>query len=180
MEKKTKKKELLSWFQAFIIAIILVWSVQRFIIVPVEVDGESMNPTLNDQDHLIIEKIPYRFFDPDRFDVIVFEVSEKRDYIKRIIGLPGETVEYKDNQLFIDGDPIEEPYLTEAFYTGDFTLEDDIPGRHELIPEGSYLVLGDHRQHSEDSRMIGLIKEDDIIGKAKFIYWPFSRIGLVN
>src|SRR5699024_2158213 len=123
-----------------------------------------------------------------RFDIIIFQATENKDYIKRIIGLPGETIEYKDDQLFVDGEHVEEPFLQEylandqsdKLYTEDFKLTEDIPGQHQSIPEGYYLVLGDNRRDSTDSRMIGLIAEDDIDGKARFIYWPFGRIGSVN
>lgn len=188
MMKEKGQSEWLSWIKAFIIALFLVWLVRAFIIIPIEVEGPSMSPTLVDQDYLIVEKLSYQLSNPNRFDIIVFHATEERDYIKRIIGLPGETVEYKEDQLYVNNQLVEEPFLADQLsenqlnfpFTNDFNLAEGIPGRHQEIPEGYYLVLGDNRQNSTDSRMIGLISEEDIIGRARFIYWPFSRISLLT
>lgn len=188
MTKEKEQSEWVGWFKAFIVALLLVWIVRTFIIIPIEVDGPSMSPTLIDQDYLIVEKISYQFSNPKRFDIIVFHVTEDKDYIKRVIGLPGETVEYKNDQLYINDQLVEEPFLSDYLsennfsspYTNNFTLTEDIPGQHQTIPEGYYLVLGDNRQDSKDSRMIGLIPKENIMGKARFIYWPFNRISSVN
>ena len=187
---KTNQSEWLSWLKAFIIALFLVWIIRTFLIVPIRIEGPSMKPTLSDQDFVIAEKITYYFSSPDRFDVIIFHATEKKDYIKRVIGLPGETVAYENDQLYINDQLIEEPFLTdnttqqssETPFTQDFNLLEGIPGQHQFIPEGYYLVLGDNRQDSTDSRSnsIGLISEDEIVGKARFIYWPVKQAGLVH
>lgn len=188
--KENEQSEWLSWLKALIIALFLVWLVRSFLIIPIEVDGPSMEPTLNNSDYLIAEKVSYRFSDPKRFDIVIFHATEEKDYIKRIIGLPGEVVEYRDDQLYINDQLIEEPYLkallaqrqSESNYTADFSLTEDILGQYETIPDGYYLVLGDNRSNSTDSRsdLVGLISEEDIIGQARFIYWPFKRVGVVN
>ena len=188
--KEKEQSEWLSWLKALIIALFLVWLIRTFLIIPIEVDGPSMEPTLHNGDYMIAEKISYRFSSPQRFDIVIFHATEDKDYIKRIIGLPGEVVEYKDDKLYINDQFIEEPYLAEhlaqlqsdTLYTVDFNLTEDIIGQHQTIPEGYYLVLGDNRSNSTDSRsdLVGLVSEDDIIGQARFIYWPFKRIGLVN
>lgn len=188
--KENEQSEWLSWLKALIIALFLVWLVRTFLIIPIEVDGPSMEPTLNNSDYLIAEKVSYRFSDPKRFDIVIFHATADKDYIKRVIGLPGEVVKYKDDQLYINDQLIEEPYLkehlaqrqSESNYTADFSLTEDILGQHETIPAGYYLVLGDNRSNSTDSRsnLVGLVSEEDIIGQARFIYWPFKRVGLVN
>ncbi|WP_440895290.1 signal peptidase I [Amphibacillus sp. Q70] len=186
--KEKEQSEWLSWIKAFIVALFLVWLVRAFIIIPIEVEGPSMSPALIDQDYLIVERLSYQLSNPKRFDIIVFHATEQKDYIKRVIGLPGETVEYKEDHLYVNNQLVEEPFLADHLndnqhnspFTNDFNLAEGIPGQHQVIPEGYYLVLGDNRQNSTDSRMIGLIPEEDIIGQARFIYWPFSRISSLN
>lgn len=185
-----KQSEWVSWLKAFIIALFIVWLVRTFLIVPIKIDGPSMEPSLSDQDFVIAEKISYYFSRPKRFDVVIFHATEEKDYIKRVIGLPGEKIEYKEDQLHINDQIIDEPFLTDFLnqrsadtpFTGDFNLTDDISGGFESIPEGYYLVLGDNRQDSTDSRYksIGLVSEDEIFGKARLIYWPMDRISIVN
>ncbi|SDB88441.1 signal peptidase I [Pelagirhabdus alkalitolerans] len=176
-----RKKEWFSWLKAILIAFVLVWILRAFVFMPIAVEGPSMLPTLRSDDHVIIEKVSYRFSDPARFDVIVFNATEEKDYVKRIVGLPGETVEIRDDQLFIDGESIDEPFIDEIrnnqayglTYTDDYIFEG-------VIPEGHYFVLGDNRQNSTDSRAIGLVEEDDIIGQAVLTYWPLRRIQIVS
>ncbi|WP_067838652.1 signal peptidase I [Amphibacillus sediminis] len=183
---KAKKKRF-GWVRPLAIVFLIVWFVRLFFLTPIAVDGPSMAPTLQDQDHLIIEKLSYQFTSPKRFDVIVFQATEEKQYIKRIIGLPGEQVEIRNDQLYINQVFIPEPFIAqtvqelegEGKYTYDFSLS-DLPGSYTVIPEDHYLVLGDNRRNSTDSRYLGLIHEDDILGRASLIYWPINRIGKVN
>ncbi len=182
-----KKNDWMDWLKTIIIALFIAFIVRVFIFVPIVVDGPSMLPTLHSGDQMIVNKLSQSLTNPDRFDVIVFHATLKRDYIKRIIGLPGETVRYENDQLFINEEPIKEPFIEEAkknytqnnSYTSDFTM-DDILGGYETIPEGYYLVLGDNRRDSTDSRHLGFISEDQMVGKASVLYWPLNRIKIID
>jgi signal peptidase I len=180
---KKKKNEWLEWTKALLLALGLAFFIRIFLFAPIIVDGPSMLPTLHDRDQMIVNKASYYFNDPERFDIVVFHASSQKDFIKRVIGVPGEHVAVIDNVLHINGEPVEEDFLMDEAYSdsvrNDFSLE-ELPGQHEVIPEGEYLVLGDNRSNSTDSRMIGLISEDEIVGKASLIYWPLSRIQFVG
>lgn len=161
---KEKYKEILS----YIIIIIVVLLIKHYIITPIKVNGNSMNNTLKDKDIMILDKISYRFQEIKRFDIVV--VKKGNDYlIKRVIGLPGETVEYKNNKLYINGKNIDEKFIHEK--TNDFIME-------EKIPDDCYFVVGDNRPVSNDSRYIGVINKKDILGKTSLVIFPFSRIGV--
>lgn len=155
---------------AVIIVIIYVATIQQVV-------GPSMSPTFNSQDIVILNKLHYHLFDIKRFDVISLEYDSTKYLIKRVIGLPGEKVEYKDNVLYINDKLIEEDFLKDDVITGNFSLTGL---GYETIPEGMYLVLGDNREDSLDSREIGLIKEEDILGKVNIRIWPINRIGYVK
>jgi len=164
-------KEIISWLKSIAIAAILAFIIHTFLFSIVIVDGVSMETTLHDSERLILNKITYRFNELERGDVVVFHATEKDDYIKRIIGLPGEKIEYKDNQLYINDVPIDEPYI------GDVMTENFGP---LVIPEGKVFVLGDNRTNSSDSRQIGPISIDQITGKVNYLIWPMNRFGKIN
>lgn len=187
MEKQVKEKnELWEWTKALLIAFAIAAVIRYFLFTPIAVDGESMMPTLEDGDRMIVNKIGYKIGEPDRFDIVVFHAPEQKNYIKRVIGLPGDTLEYKDDQLYINGEPIDEPYLdaykaqiTEGTLTEDFTLE-DLGIENGEVPEGHIFVMGDNRRYSKDSRHIGVIDQKEIIGNTSLIFWPFSDIKIVK
>ncbi|MFD2628365.1 signal peptidase I [Oceanobacillus kapialis] len=180
-KQKEKKNEWLDWLKALLIAFGLAFIVRTFLFAPIVVDGPSMLPTLHDRDQMIINKISYRFSDPERFDIVVFHASEQKDFIKRVIGLPGEQVAVRDNVLYINDEPVEEPFWTDQteMYTDDFELE-ELPGGYETVPEGHVFVLGDNRSNSTDSRILGPIPMDQVVGKTSLRYWPFDRIDIIN
>lgn len=157
----------------YIIIVIVVVLFRTFIATPIRVDGPSMEDTLKNGDILFLNKLDKTI---KRFDIVVIYKSDIR-LIKRVIGLPGENIEYKDNELYINGKVIEDVALIR---TGDFTL-------HELynidkIPEGYYFVMGDNRTVSKDSRYydIGLIKKSEIAGTTSFRLFPFNKIGKIK
>ena len=154
----------------YIVIVVVVVLIRTFIITPVIVVGDSMYPTLDDGQILLLNKIDYKFNDIERFDIVVIKL-EKNEIIKRIIGLPGETVEYRNNVLYINGHEIENEY---NFETDDFTLKSIC--NCSKIPDGKYLVLGDNRTVSSDSRIIGLIDEKDIKGKTTISLWPIKKV----
>jgi len=132
-----------------------------------------MEPTLFPGDRIIVNKIGYKFREPERGDVIVFHypLDPERDFVKRVIAFEGETIEIRNNYVYIDGQRLEEPYIPDVVI-GDFE-----PVR---VPKGHYFVMGDNRNNSEDSREWGPLDKDLLIGKAIFIYWPFSRFGAIE
>lgn len=172
------------WIKALLIAFILAFVIRSFVFSPIVVDGPSMLPTLHDRDKMIVNKLLYRINEPKRFDIVVFHATSQKDFIKRVVGLPGEHVMIENGLLHINGQVIEEPFTKnkeEAYLyeTEDFRLE-EIPGGHETIPKGYILVLGDNRNNSTDSRTIGLISMDEIVGKASLVFWPYKRTQIVE
>lgn len=159
-----KVKEILG----YVIVIIIVLLVKQFIITPIRVNQSSMNNTLYDKDIMILDKISYRFNNIKRFDIVV--IKKDNEYlIKRVVGLPGELVEYKDNKLYINDKMIEENFLHKD--TENYKLEKEIPDNY-------YFVVGDNRPNSLDSRVIGLIKKDEILGKTNLVIFPFNHFGI--
>jgi len=156
---------------SYVIIIILVVLVRTFIITPVRVEGVSMNSTLNNGDLLFLKKYDKSY---DRFDVVVFKYNDKR-LIKRVIGLPGEHVKYVNDKLYING-----KHVVDKYGKG-MTLDFDIKKiNYDKIPEGYYFVMGDNRQNSTDSRVIGLVSSKDIAGVTDFRFFPFTKIGTFN
>ncbi len=189
MEKKQIKNELFQWTKALVIAFAIAFFIRYFLFTPIIVDGESMEPTLHDEERMIVNKFDYKFNKPERYDIVVFHANEKEDFIKRVIGLPGEHISYKDDQLYINGEPKAEPYLeplkkelkqsfTTLHLTEDFTLEQYT--ELTTIPEGYVFVMGDNRQKSNDSRSIGLIPISQIVGTTSVVYWPLDEFRLVE
>lgn len=157
----------------YVVIIIVVVLIRSFIITPIRVDGMSMYSTLNDGDILFLEKYDKEF---KRYDIVVLKNGDDR-LIKRIIGLPGDKIEYKNNKLYINGKYTKEKFLTNHQKTFDFTLEDI---GYKKIPKGYYFVLGDNRTNSTDSRILGLIKKDRIQGKANFKVLPINKFGRID
>ena len=154
----------------YIIIVISVILFRSYIITPIEVEGTSMYSSLDDGEILLLKKYDKNY---KRFDVIVFSNGKDR-LIKRIIGLPGETLKYKGNKLYINEKYIKEPFLKNNQKTYDFSLEDL---GYEQIPEGYYFVLGDNRTNSTDSRIIGPVSSKQISGKTDFVIFPFTKFG---
>ena len=150
----------------YVVIIVVVILIKTYIFTPVIVNGDSMLNTLYDKDIMILNKIDIRLNGIDRFDIVVIQTA-KTKIIKRVIGLPGETIEYKDNQLYVNGKKVKDEYGSDTTY--DF---DEIK-----IPDNMYFVLGDNRTDSVDSRILGPIAKDDILGHATFTIFPFNRFG---
>ena len=170
---KEKLKKFIKELYPYLIIIIVVVLFRTFIATPVRVDGDSMNSTLKDGDILILNKLNKRY---ERFDVVVINNNGTK-LIKRIIGLPGENIEYKDNDLYINGELFKD---IETSRTSDFSLE-ELYNLKE-IPEDYYFVLGDNRVNSIDSRdyRVGVVKKDDIEGTTSIRLFPFNKIGKFN
>jgi len=170
-ETEDWKRFLIDIFETIILAIVLYFGINA-ISARVRVDGFSMIPTLQNGEYVLVSRLSYKFSIPERGDIIVFSfpVDESQDLIKRVIGLPGETVSIQQNQVLIDGVPLEEPYIAQSpLYSGTWT-----------VSEGELFVLGDNRNDSKDSHQWGLLPMENIIGKALIIYWPPPEWKLVS
>nr|WP_239450868.1 signal peptidase I [Mammaliicoccus sciuri] len=178
-------KNLMEWVASIVVAIVVAWLITTFLFSRYEVHGQSMYPTFNDKDNLIVSKISKTLGTIDRGDVIIFHANEEKDYIKRLIGVPGDTVSYKNDQLYINHEKVAEPYLDfnkkhkfTEYLTENFDVSDTKNSDGEkVIPEGKYLVLGDNRLKSNDSRQdVGLITDEQIVGKAKLRILPTNNM----
>lgn len=168
------KKEIVSWIKTIVLALLLALAIDNFVIVNATVPTGSMETTIMPKDRIVAFRLSYLFSEPERGDIAVFRYPDNEEvlYVKRVIGLPGETVEIQDGYVYINGSdtPLEEPYLketpTDSF--GPYT-----------VPEGSYFMMGDNRNNSLDSRFwknTKFVKKDKILGKVVFKYFPSIRI----
>ncbi len=165
--------------QPIVMAFAVFMMIYLFLFQPHKVDGSSMYPNFHDEEYILTDKVSYRKGSPQRGDVVIFHAPPpaNSDYIKRIIGLPGEIVMVKSGYVFINGRKLPEMYLPTAYLTLEKSfLRDGVPYQ---IPAGYYMMFGDNRNYSSDSREFGPISKNSIVGKAWVRYWPVSRIGLV-
>lgn len=179
MNMKAIVKEIGSTLLYILAVLAATWLIITFVGQRTQVSGESMEPTLSNNDNLIVDKLSYRFRDPQRFDIIVFpfEYEEDTYYIKRIIGMPGETVQIDNaGNIYIDGQLLQENYGREVM------LSPGRAGEPITLADDEYFVLGDNRNNSSDSRdpSVGNIHRDRIIGKAWIRIWPLSRFGILR
>ena len=166
-------REFIFDFVKLIVVIVVILFLIIYVVSITQVVGSSMSSTLQDGDVLILNKIKYRFTDIKRGDIISLEYADTKYLIKRVIGLPGDTVLIRDNTLYINGEVYVENYLDEGLVYDDFDLSSL---GYDVIPEDMYLVLGDNRPDSLDSREIGLISKDEVIGKVSFRIWPLNKL----
>ena len=179
-KQKSMKREIIITVLYFIFLFVAVWAIVTFVGQRTVVNGVSMYDTLNDGDNLWVDKFSYHFKDPQRFDIVVFPMYDGEEYfIKRIIGLPGETVRI-DHQgnIYINGEQLEESYGYE-------TIEPEMIGRAfdgVTLGDDEYFVMGDNRNESEDSRfdIVGNVKRKDLMGKAVFRLWPITSFGTLD
>ena len=166
-------KKIMDELKSYVIIVIVVVLFRTFIATPVKVDGSSMDSTLKNNDILILNKLDRSY---DRFDIVVIKYG-KTKLVKRVIGLPGENIEYKDNELYINGKKVEDKSISR---TADFKLTDLY--NKDKLPDGYYFVMGDNRANSLDSRseLVGLVNKKDIIGTTKIRLFPFNKIGIVK
>lgn len=164
-------KEFIKDFAIYFFIIVGVILTIKYVVSLEQVVGPSMQPNYKSGDLLLLNKISYRFRNPRMFEVVVISNDETKYMIKRIIGLPGDSIEYKDNKLYINGEVTKEYFETEGI-TNDFSLSEL---EYDVIPDDYYFVMGDNRENSLDSRYYGLIKKDQILGKVQFRLWPIFR-----
>ena len=158
----------------YVIIVVVVLFVKTYVIAPIQVNGISMDSTLKDGDIMLLNKLQYKRYGVKRGDIVVIK-NRGSHIIKRIIGLPGDNIKVEDNILYINGKEYKEDYLDKGTVTNDFSLEELFDT--DKVPEGTYFVMGDNRDDSLDSRILGFIDEDDIEGIASITIFPFDRLG---
>ena len=182
-EETSAVKEIFSWIFTIVIAVVAAMVIKNYVIINANIPSGSMEDTILPGDDIFGFRLAYTFSDPKRGDIVIFNAPDdpSEKYIKRVIGLPGETVTIEDAQVYINGEPLEEDYLKSA------TEADEVwttnAGPYEFkVPENSYLLLGDNRNGSSDARVWEhtYVSKDAIIGKAILRYYPFDRFGLVK
>lgn len=175
---KSILKELMGWLLYIIIIVGAAYLIVTFVGQRTQVSGSSMETTLSDGDQLIVDKISYRFRNPKRYDIIVFPYQYEPNtyYIKRIIGLPGETIQIIDGYIYIDGEQLDEHYGNELMN------DPGIAAEPVALGEDEYFVLGDNRNNSQDSRAVnvGVIHRKDILGRAWIRIWPLDSMGVIR
>lgn len=174
VEGTKSKSGWLDFLEAVVIALALAMVIRAFLFEPFVIPSRSMEQILEPGDRIIVSKLSYRVAEPERGDVIVFRYppEPRLVYIKRVIGLPGETLEFRDGVLYVNNRPVGEPYLDGQVYTHDYGPVS--------VPAGSFFVMGDNRNLSEDSRVWGTVPEENILGKAVVLFWPPDRISLIK
>ena len=179
-QETSTAKNILSWILYIAAVIVLSFLCVTFVGQRTKVIGQSMYPSLHDGDQLIVDKISYRFRAPRRFDVVVFpyRYEDNKRYIKRIIGLPGETVQIIDGEVYIEGEKLKDPYGETAGLMEDCGIAEE----PLTLAEDEYFVLGDNRNNSKDSRFsdVGPIHRDELIGRAWLQLYPFDHFGFVG
>jgi signal peptidase I len=168
-------RELRVWGRDVAVALTLALVIIVFLYQPVKVEGTSMAPLLSDQERIFINKFVYRFEPIHRGDVVVFwyPLDTSKSFIKRVIGLPGDTLDIRAGELYVNGKHVAEPYVPQSYF-------DDSSYGPITIPPDEYFVMGDHRDSSNDSRIFGPVSRKFIYGKAVFAYWPFREFGEIS
>jgi signal peptidase I len=182
---KTVKNEAWEWIKALAIAGVLVFVIRFFVFAPFIVEGPSMEPNFYTNERLIVNKILYDIRAPKRGEVVVFHAPEGKDYIKRVIALPGELVKVEGDKVYINGQEMEQTFLKEAL---DKAAKEGRPYntlanyKETKVPEGSIFAMGDNRSNSKDSRdpTVGFVPYKEIVGRADLIFWPVTKMGLVH
>lgn len=183
-----QKNEVLEWIKAIAIALVLVVLIRWLLFKPFIVDGPSMKPNFHTGERVIVNEILYDIRSPQRGEVIVFHVpSEGRDFIKRVIGVAGDTVKVEGDVVTVNGEPVNETYIQEAIdeahNKNTLYNNKNFPNEEfsdDVVPEGHVFAMGDNRSDSTDSRMIGYVPLEDIVGRADLIFWPIKDIDLIN
>ncbi len=169
----------MDFLETIVVALSIFVVVYLFLVQPHEVKGSSMEPNFQNNDYILTDKISLKLHEPSRGDVVIFKAPKNPDvdYIKRVIGLPGEKVKIQNGLVYINNMKLSEPYLNSStnLFPGSFLQE----GIEITVPEGEYFVMGDNRPHSSDSREFGPVPQGLFIGKAILRYWPIVKAGLV-
>src|ERR1051326_81825 len=168
-------RSLSTWMRDLILALVILFLIGIFLYQPVKVEGGSMEPGLEDQERIFINKLVYRFESIERGDIVVFHYPRdtRKSFIKRVIGLPGDRIRIVYGRVYVNGALLPEPYVPADY-------QDARSYPEIVVPDGAYFVLGDHRSMSNDSREIGPVQRGYIYGKAVFGYWPMDKLGILH
>ncbi len=184
---RTQRREWLyakwkNWGEPFLVAAILALVIRTFLLGPYKIPTGSMRVTFLEGDRIFVDKISYRFNPPQRGDIIVFKypLDKKKDFVKRLAGMPGDKLEIKDGKLIANGKVLDQPPFSEHYYYNREDWEFGKEGQMIEVPQGYYFALGDNSAQSSDSRYWGFVPVKNLIGKAFFIWWPPKRIKLVH
>jgi len=171
------------WGEPFVVAAVIALVIRTFALGPYKIPTGSMIPTLMVGDRIFVDKITYRFRDPERGEIIVFKYpeDEKKDFVKRLVAIGGDEVIIRDGQLFVNGKELNEiSDVPSVYYYNRNDWEYGKVGQVIHVPDESYFVLGDNSAHSSDSRNWGFVKHDQVVGRAFVIWWPLNRIGFTD
>jgi signal peptidase I len=168
-------RTLRTWARDLFFSVLVSFFIILFVYQPVKVEGGSMEPGLEDQERIFINKLVYRFESIERGDIVVFRYPRdtRKSFIKRVIGLPGDRIRIRSGQVFVNGQELSEPYVPSDYL--DASSYDET-----VVPNNAYFVLGDHRSMSRDSREFGPVMRSYIYGKAVFGYWPIDKMGVLH
>lgn len=174
VERPSLGQEVRGWARDIFLTALIAILVVIFVVQPVKVEGTSMEPWLEPQDRIFVNKFVYYFSGVKQGDIVVFwyPKDKTKSFIKRVIGLPGETVEVRAGVVYLNGEKLAEPYLAGELDNDSYPLQ--------VVPPDQYFVLGDHRNSSNDSRDWGFVPKQNIFGEAVFRYWPLSKLGLIR
>ena len=175
------QREAKEWTHSIVIALVMTLILRTYVVQAYKIPSGSMRPTLMEGDKLFVSKFTYRFGVPKRGDIVVFKypVDPKKDFIKRLVGLPGDTVEIRDGKIYVDGKALEDPDNFGKFYYYNHEPYGG-PGDKIKVPENFYYVLGDNSANSQDSRFWGFVPKKNVEGKAIFRWWPPQRMGILS
>ncbi|MFX3631343.1 MAG: signal peptidase I [Candidatus Pristimantibacillus sp.] len=182
-------KEIVEWIKALAIAVLLVFVIRTFLFSPFIVEGPSMKPNFETGERLIVNKILFEIRQPKHGEVVVFHVPDQgRDFIKRVIALPGETIRVEGDDVYVNEEKIEEPYIKKAVQAAHdsgqlYNTGSNLPNgkvTETVVPEGTIFAMGDNRGDSQDSRDIGYINKDELIGRADVIFWPLDKLSIIK
>lgn len=174
VKDRPKKSTLREIMECLIIAVVLAFIIRGFMFQPFYIPSGSMEPTLQIQDHIIVNKFGHKFWELKPGDIVVFKypLNPQKDYVKRLIALPGDKVEVRNSHVYVNDRPLAEEYLPPGLRYADFGPV--------VVPENSYWMMGDNRGNSEDSRVWGPLPRQNVIGKAMLVYWPLDRMRLLT
>jgi signal peptidase I len=183
---QSAKSEAWEWIKALVIALGLVIIIRWLLFAPFIVEGPSMQPNFHTGERLIVNKLVYRFWEPERGEVIVFHAPAQKEYIKRVIALPGEKVRVEGDQVYVNGVLLDEPYIQEAVneakQRGGSYNQPTNNFEEQTVPADSLFVMGDNRPQSLDSRSssVGFVPYKEIVGRADIVFWPLNAFGIIH
>ncbi len=171
-----------NWGEPFLVAAIFAFLIRSFLLGPYKIPTGSMRMTFLEGDRIFVDKVSYRFHTPQRGDIIVFKypLDKKKDFVKRLAGLPGDRIQIKDGKLMINGEVMNEPPFSEHYYYNRNEWQLGKEGQIFTVPDDNFFALGDNSAQSSDSRNWGFVPRKNVVGKAFFIWWPPNRVKLAK